>query len=160
MTNCNLFHDLLDLPDEITNTWQTVNVSGIGSFKIPTEWYAEQQGEVIFITDKPRESEDYTLYLIGVVQIIGEEADYTHPHEIFESAERGELVRSAVYSNSSQLRIFKYKFNGVTEEKLVIYMPNVMGDGYNFLNFLVWNQAIVDEFLASDIAKTYRYEEH
>ena len=83
-TGCELISNLLDLPDDSTKFWQTVSVDGIGSFKVPVEWSIERQNEVLYITDTPQDNEDYEIYLVGVLRNDKVEAQYTHPHELFD----------------------------------------------------------------------------
>jgi hypothetical protein len=47
--------------------WQLVTVEDIGSFYVPGHWVITQQDDVIYMTDKPIDEEDYTIYFVGVV---------------------------------------------------------------------------------------------
>jgi hypothetical protein len=145
---------LVDSPSLFTMRWQTVYVNEIGSFRIPQEWSIEYHNEVIFITDKPRRYMDYTLILIGVTQVYGAASNYTQPHELLDGVYQDKLIRSAIFSNSSSLQLHNYIINENEKERFVINMPRI-SNGFNALNLLVWNKEIVNEQLASEIARTF-----
>jgi hypothetical protein len=146
---------LAGAPSLFTMRWQTVYVNGVGSFRVPTEWYVEQQNEVIYITDKPREYEDYTLFIVGVVQIRGVASTYRYPHELFENIEKGNIVRGINFANTSGIRVFEYIVDENTIEMRVIYMIHIRENIRNMLNLLIWDEGTVDERLATEIARTF-----
>jgi len=47
--------------------WQLVTVEDVGSFYVPGNWVITQQGDVIYMTDKPIDEEGYITYFAGVV---------------------------------------------------------------------------------------------
>ena len=64
LSSCTFVDNFIDLPDKITESWQTINISGVGSFRVPLEWNVEQQDGVLYITDKPLEDSDYIIYIV------------------------------------------------------------------------------------------------
>ena len=47
--------------------WQLVTVEDIGSIYVPGHWVITRQDDVIYMTDKPIDEENYTIYFVGVV---------------------------------------------------------------------------------------------
>jgi len=154
-----ILYSLLSPPSLFTLRWQTVYVDGVGSFRIPTEWYAEQEGEILYITDKPRGYEDYNLLVIGVIfRLRGAESTYTFPYELFESVERGDAIMGRVQggtlSNSASVLLREYIINGEHVPRFEFEMFHSNG----IARFLVWDRDVVDDETAYEIAKTFRLE--
>jgi hypothetical protein len=158
LTNCNIISNLADLPDKSTESWQTVFVNGVGSFRVPTEWVVEQEDGIVYITDKPRDNEEYKVYIIGVVEADEIVSKYSQPHELFDDVEKVDSIPYGGYSNSTRLNLVKYTVNGNKEEHLLIHCPKIKTFTIASLELLVWDMDIVDEKLAREIAKTFTME--
>ena len=164
LASCNFIRNLADLPDKSTESWQTVFVSGVGSFRVPIEWNVEQEDGVMYSTNNPRDDEEHTIYLIGT--ICTDERKYTQPHELLDGVEKGKAIFSnitGVYSNSAYISLFEYAVNGIKKEcYLIKYSRTLWYDkkivGHNLLELLVWDQDAVDEKTISEIAKTFTME--
>jgi hypothetical protein len=159
LSSCGFRH-LLDLPDPITETWQIVYVNDVGSFRIPIEWYAEQEDKILYITDKPRKHEGYSIILIGVTHPDG--TVFKGINELFDNVEIGNRLWDIVFANSSSLRVFECGIDKENENHLVIEMPRIEGGFDSGLHhrfyLLALNQDAIDEHLASEIAKTFKME--
>ena len=153
LPGCGFVSNFLDWPDKITESWQTITISGVGSFRVPTEWSVEQQDDILYITDKPLRDGGYTIYLVGTMQ--GAEVA---PHEVFEGVEKGSILLSPGFDNGSRLYSVEYLVNGETEELHLITFLNIgyVGNEGNTFELLVWNRDVVDDYLAEQIAKTFK----
>jgi hypothetical protein len=148
-----------------TDSWQTVAVDRVGSFRVPEEWTVEQEGKIIFITDRPRQYGDYVIYIVGYVwewewMEEGHEVEYPifNPPELFDGIERDRILYNYNFSNSTSVSIYNFVVNGIEERCILIDMPNGRGNEFSLLELLVLNQAVVNEEIAIDIAKTFRRE--
>jgi len=150
----NTFRILTGAPSRFTRVWQTVCVEGVGSFRVPTEWSVTQQSDVIYITDRPKEYGDYTIYIVGLASV-GRMTRPLHEHEHFEVLESSTLVRGINYANTSALQWFEHTKEGFTESLLVIRMMKISGVQASTIHLLVLNPEIVDTSTASQIARTF-----
>jgi len=137
-------------PDRVTESWQTVTIGGLGTFRVPTEWNVEEENGVLFITDRPRAAGDYAIYIVGTVVGIG-----IQPHEVIEGVRRGNQLRSAGFSNGGGVSVFEYRVNGVTQEHSVISFNNFNGGERRDYRMFVWNREVVDQWHVEQIARTY-----
>jgi hypothetical protein len=64
------------------SSWQTVTVQSVGSFQVPGDWVITQYDNIVFLTDKPIDEEDFTIYFAGVVYMHGEDV---YPQNVFTS---------------------------------------------------------------------------
>ena len=167
LAGCSFIRSLADLPDKSTESWQTVSISGVGSFRVPTEWFVEQQDEILYITDKPRDNEGYKIYLVGIAWLNVTESEHIHPHELLNGVEKGAPVPGRVgeekridgiYSNCASVSLIEYTVNGEKEEHYLIDCPKIKGTTVAKLQLLVWDRTVVDEKLTSEIAKTFSME--
>jgi hypothetical protein len=146
---------LLDLPSVRTITWQTVNISGVGTFKVPAKWIVEQEDGVIYITDVLRQSGEHSIYLAGIVIEDVIEAKYAYPHELFDRVEVGNCLSAIGFSNNSSLQLFEYHVNNQTIERFVIRLnSNRLYPERKSVFLLVWDNS-VDENIIFDIAKSF-----
>jgi|GEM_PF-2297507 len=159
LSNCTFIDYLEGVPDKIADSWQTVSISGVGTFRVPTEWSVEQQDGNLYITDNPLEDGDYMIYLVGAVSRVESgakvETKYAQPHELFEGVERGDILLSPGWSNGARLYLIEYLVNGIKEEHHLITLVNLSGVKSNDLELLVWNRDAVDEYRAEQIARTF-----
>jgi hypothetical protein len=63
--------------------WQTVRVEDVCAFQVPGDWVVTQYDNVIWLTDKPIDEEDFIIYFAGVVYMHGEDV---YPQNVFTSA--------------------------------------------------------------------------
>jgi len=143
---------LTDMPDRITKSWQTLTIIGVGTFMIPADWYAEQQDDYLFITDKPLSEDDYTVLIAGA--FMGKS-----PYIVFEGVTRDDMLFSQIFSNGAMLFLHEYNVNETKEEFSTISLTNISGGNYTFFDLFVWNRDIADEWLVEQIAKTYRTDQ-
>ena len=160
LSSCGVGSDILSLPDKHTMAWRTVEVEGVGSFRVPTEWCIEQEGNALYITDKPRESEDYTIHLVGTIQtyIYGAESVNIEPHELLVGVEKGDILLSPVYSNSVRLYSIEYIIQDTKEELYLISLSTYNGNDFMRFELLAWNREVVTDEIAINIAKTFEME--
>ena len=138
-------------PDRVTEEWQTLNITGIGSFRVPSEWNVEEDEDgVLYLTDMPRADGDYTIHMVGASSGIGFQL-----HELFDGVERGELLRSWSRSWLADLdgivSLWEYTVNGVIQEHYSITLDN--SPRYNYRLF-GWDREAVNEWIADQIART------
>lgn len=151
LSGCSYLRYILEIPDGITKSWQTVTISGIGSFKIPSEWHIEQQDEIIYFTDKPLSNENYTIYLVGTARGIGIE-----PHEIFDEVEKGETFLSPFLNNGVSLLSINYIVDGIKETYQLILFYNMIGIEDNCFELFVWNRNVANEYITEQMALTFK----
>jgi len=145
--------NLLQLPNRRTKSWQTIAILGIGTFRIPEEWYAEQRDGFLLITDRPLNEGDYTVYIVGTFVNTPQPVSHT----IFEGVERqGSMLRSQGFSNHGGLRWYGYAVDGITEVFYSISLTNGFGGNVAWFDLFVWNREAVSERCAAQIAKTFR----
>jgi len=147
-----LYAFLTDMPSRITKSWQTITIIGIGTFRIPTDWHAEQQDGFLFITDKPLSEGSYTIYIVGALREVG----FSTAHKIFEGVEQRNRLFFQILSNGASLHLYEYTVNETKEEFRMITLSNIASASISQFDLLVWNRDIVDEWLYEQIAKTFR----
>ena len=140
-----LFSNNKNMPSEETKSWQTVVMKGVGTIRVPKEWNVERQDDVLYITDKPLEYQDHTVYLAGI-------------NKLHEGVEKKERLRSDSYSNGALLKLIEYHVNGKKEEHYLITFFNDYGSTMTIFDLFVWDRDSVDEKIASEIAKTFKSE--
>ena len=130
--------------------WQIVSISGVGSFRLPSDWIVTQRENVVYITDRPLEEEVYKIYLIGGRRGGGE---YIRYNDFFDNIDIKyiETVRGTGYSNSAQYSITKFNINGNIEEKYDLYFHN----SDKTIDLLAWD-SLIDEKTIIKIAQSYR----
>jgi hypothetical protein len=160
LIGCAFIDYLTQAPDKITETWQTVIISGIGTFRVPEEWNIEQQDGILYITDKPLDDNDYSIYLVGVVTTVDAgirmETKHSRPHEIFEGVEKVGVRSSPFWSRKGAgLSLNEYTINGITEERYLIDLHNFGSGVRNDFEMLAWNQDFVGGYIAEQIVRTF-----
>ena len=138
-------------PDKITEQWQTLTITGIGSFRVPAEWYVEEDDYgILFLTNKPRSDRDYTIHMVGA------RSGISFPlYELFDGVKSGELLRSWssswLFDLDGIVSLQEYTVNGVRQEHYSILLSNSQRYSYTLFG---WNREIVNEWLADQIART------
>jgi hypothetical protein len=141
---------IFQIPHRVTQSWQTITLTGLGSIRVPAEWNVEERDGVLFITDRPMTYVDYSIFLIGTVRGEGIE-----PRGIFAEAERGATLLSRGFNNGTDLLLVEYTVNGITREHhQITFNHNLQHALFSYL-LLVWDSEIVDEWHAVQIAKTF-----
>ena len=120
--------------------WQLVTVEDIGSFYVPGHWVITRQNDVIYMTDKPIDEEDYTIYFIGVVynKFLTKDRDdilhsilgkYMHLDSYYYLAEPAS--GPAIWSRD------RFKIDGVVTELFVIELEDT-----RCLYMVAWDNAV------------------
>ena len=148
------FNELLDMPDRITKTWQTVTVEKVGSFKVPAEWCVERQGNVIYITDKPRDEADSRLYIVGMVSPASYRALLKELCEIVEGDVKYS-IGNRMYANSVDVSLREYRINGYPGKHYLITCPD--SELRSWVRLMVWDMETVTPYIVSQIAKTFTW---
>lgn len=141
--------------ERITASWQTVAISGLGTFRVPAEWNVEEEDGILFITDQPRADGAYEIYILG--RFLGM---VYQAHEVFEGVEVGDQLHSTMFRNGGGVRVFGDRVHGIKQEHRVISF-NAFGGGARrdyWMNVL--NCEVVDEWHTEQIARTYRANRH
>ena len=126
--------------------WQTVSVPGVGKFKIPCEWIVTQTEDVVYITDKPIDAEEYKIYLVGT--LTGGKL-FVAPYALFDNVQEIDEISCTGLSNGARYGQYEYLVNNKKETK---YFLDV---GYEkTLYFIAWDN-LLDEKTLSKIAKSY-----
>jgi len=142
-----LVRNLTDAPSRQTRHWQTVYIDNFGNFRIPAEWYVEWQDGVVYITDRPRESQNYTLYLVG---------SESPPHMLFEGMIQGDFIRGGIFSNSAHWNLFEYDVNGTKEEyHSITFWAWSSGANPDRFELLALDGDVVNQSIVIDIARTF-----
>jgi len=121
--------------------WQSISISGIGTFKVPEKWIITQMENVIYITDRPIDNEEYKIILFGVIRTESDRKnDYDFfNYKLFESVVHIETIDyGVVYSNNARYWVEKYKINGHSEKKYILLFFNSNRD----INLIVWDNQI------------------
>ena len=142
-------------PHRITETWQTITISYIGTFRVPAEWNVEEHDEFLYITDKPMADGDYTIYIIGTNSRI-----QIPSHASFEGMERVETRASSVFSNGATLRLSEYTVDSAIQNHHAISFTNSSTGALLFYGLFVWDYEVVDEWYAEQIARTFSPTSH
>jgi hypothetical protein len=130
--------------------WQTISISGVGTFKVPQKWTVTQRGDFIYITNKPIDEEGYIIYLAGSTRNDMRRYYDFSDYEFGKNIIHIENVRSPIFSNSARYYIDKYKINGNIEEK---YVLEFWGSSQK-IRFLVWDNLINEDTIIK-IGKSY-----
>ena len=103
--------------------WQEIELSGVGTCKIPQEWVYHEDEGIVYITDKNMdESSEYQVYLMGAIyenrqgvsfsqllsQLQGKEIEFLEP------------ISSEVFSNSATVGNAKYLVDGQSCEMIFL----------------------------------------
>ena len=137
-------------PHRITETWQTITISYIGTFRVPTEWNVEEHDEFLYITDNPMADGDYTIYIIGTNNRIR-----IPSHALFEDMERVETRASSVFSNGAALSLSEYIVDGAIQNHHVISFTNSSTGALLSYGLFAWDYEVVNEWYAEQIARTF-----
>ena len=136
-------HFFMSAPDRITETWQTVTISELGTFRVPTEWNVEEHDEILYITDRPMAYGDYVIYIVG--------SRGTQAYDIFEGVERGNVLSSHSFLNAASLFLNEYTVNGVIQE----HHSMSLWSAYSSYRLFVWDREVVDRWHVEQIAKSF-----
>ena len=151
LTLWGLLHLVSDAPDRITESWQAVTISGLGTFRVPAEWNVEQYDGILYITDRPREYGDYTIYIVGATRESG-----IQPYEVFDDVKRNNFLHSlGGFNNGASISLVEYTVNGMKQEHHFISFNNMRMNASVFYSLFVWNREGVDEWTAVQIARTF-----
>jgi hypothetical protein len=126
--------------------WQSVSISGFGTFKVPKKWILTQIENVIYFTDEFLDNEGYKIILFGVIRKGNDIKDYYDffDYKIFENVEHIETIDyGVVYSNSARYWVEKYKINGNFEKKYVLeFLQFAQDNTIIVVNLIVWDNSI------------------
>ena len=126
--------------------WQDVILTDIGTFKVPKEWIVTNSDDMIYITDKPIEEENYKIYLVGVPT--STRSKKIKEYDIFKDVEFIDFAsHGVVYSNGGRYWVEKLSINGVIQEKYVIIIGGRYSEEgiYNDINLFSWDDLIDKE---------------
>lgn len=132
------------------DAWKEVNITEVGSLKIPKEWIYTENNNIIYFTDKEiGESTEYSIYLIGIICDQGQvEALYQH---IDENMKYEKLISSETLSNSAIVGKNEYLINDKICQKLFldIYSSNKQ-------LYIIGLDDSIDYEVAKKIATSYK----
>ena len=142
--------------------WKGVTLLGVGTFKVPQDWIVTQQDDVVYLTDKPLDSEDYKTYLVGEIGEIwsmssnGTRDRFDDTYELFGNVQvkSGETISSVTLSNSAAYgqREFVVDGNGVTKYFIMLWSEKVSPT-----YLIVWDN-LLDENTILKIAASFGME--
>ncbi|MDR2182824.1 MAG: hypothetical protein LBE55_01485 [Clostridiales bacterium] len=137
-------------PGRITRNWQTVYVEGgtVGRLSVPAEWYVEWDDDVVYMTDRPREEGDYTLYAVGTIH--SWEGGNRQPHELLNGVEKGDLLSLRTYSAGGRISLYEFEIGEEIMERYSILVWNLRDPRFTLL---IWDDGI-DNHIADQIART------
>ena len=152
LTGCTFFNQTFDLPERVTNEWQTIAITGLGTFRVPMEWNVEEHDDILYITDKPMLYGNYTIYMVGASL---NRVDFPL-HELFEGVERGDILRSiASGTRPAYIYFVEYSVNGTNQVHYEIRFTHSQRDGSVYYILFIWNRDVVDEWHIKQIARTF-----
>lgn len=79
--------------------WKTIEVDGVGSFKVPKEWIYTVENGLVYLTDKPIDEEDYSIYFIEPIVYLDREKNTIISHKLFGKAKYMDSLEGKVLSN-------------------------------------------------------------
>ena len=130
--------------------WQEIDVPEVGTFKIPPDWAYHRDGNRIYLTDKNvKAPTEENTYIVGSVRVTNDDEVAC---KIFDSnTGYGDVVSSAIFSNSARIWKVKYIIHGklCTKVCLDMWAPSDAE-----IDMLVWDDS-VDYKLVKKIAKSY-----
>jgi len=162
---CYIFiHNMLSLPNPfIIFGWKNISITEIGNFKIPGNWIFTLNDNVIFLTDKNINEEDYKIYLIGIIikydsynyqevkdEINGKWLYFHSGNEFFKEIQYIETVSNEIFSNSTYFGIKRYSIESNQIEKYFIDLSINNGS----IELISWDNIVSKEILIN-IAKTF-----
>ena len=136
------------IPHRITQSWQTVNISEFGTFRVPAEWNVEEHDGILYITDRQMSDGNYTIYIVGRRGI--------RPYEIFEGVERGRVISSRWFFSAATLLLNEYAVNGEIQEHRLLEIQSIQsGTPFFYYSLFMWDSEVVDRWHAEQIARTF-----
>ena len=132
--------------------WQLVSFGNVGTLRVPEEWVVTIDDNVVFMTDKPLEDEDYLIYLVGGFATKGEEL-YLPNHDLFNDLELV-AISFSMTSFSSRYGNIEYRLNGKSFTKLGADFGGLRKDQ---MSLIAWDD-LVDEDTLFKIANSFRSE--
>ena len=148
-----LFALVSQAPHRITESWQTVTINSLGTFRVPAEWNVEEHERFLYITDRPMIYGDYTIYILGAGGGIG-----VHSHTLFDEMERDERRTIFGLNNSAVVSVVEYRVNGAIQNHRTISFNNLRGAGNRdsvSYTLFVWDMETVNEWYIEQIARTF-----
>ena len=127
--------------------WQTVGIHQNATIKVPKEWVITREDNVLYMTDKPMDDEDYKIFLIGT---IWGGNDYYLPSDFLKieyiNPEFGEVNSLGVMYGMEN-----YNINGDIVGK---YFINFNEQDHGGTEFLAWDD-LLDYSMIKKIAESY-----
>jgi hypothetical protein len=131
--------------------WTNLTIPRIGTFQMPVECIVTQEDNTVYITDKPINEADCTIYMAGIIYESGRN-DYLRPYNLFDDVTLidQEIKGGKLYSNSASYDINEYIISGNIETKYIIQLRNF----FESIEFIVWDNSF-DEKTVQKICNTY-----
>ena len=132
--------------------WQTVQIEGVGNFKVPQEWSVKQDDGVIYITEMSSENGTDKIQLLGTTWKIGTKNDNFPPYKLLEDTELVSSGRGVNYSNSAGYQIKEFSISGDIRQLYTIHLR-----GRNeYADFIVLNDSL-DEKMIRKITQSFEF---
>lgn len=124
-----------------------VEISGVGTLKVPNDWIVTHKENILYITDQPINEEGYRIYLLGDE---GDNGKNISPYELFEGVEYVGNVKGVNYSNSAAYFLQEYNISGNISRKYIIHLYS----SKKTVNLIAWDD-LIDETTIIKIAQSY-----
>ena len=127
--------------------WQSVSVSGVGTFKVPQEWVVTHKENILYVTDRSVDEADYKVYLIGYE---GDGSKTISPHELFADVKYVRNAGGTNYSNSAAYFLQEYDIGGDIAKKYIVHLYS----SNKTINLIAWDE-LIDEPTIIKITQSY-----
>jgi len=117
------------VPQGYYNGMKEVNVAERLTFRVPEDWIVVQEDNIIHITDKPMEEDDYKYYLVGIITYEwGNDTELFK--ELFEEIVSVKYVQSYRHGRlDKRSYVSEFNSNGnLTEKHLIEFIFNESGE--------------------------------
>lgn len=139
--------------------WQTIEVDGVGSFKVPGDWILTEEDGLIYFFDQALGEDGYSIYLLEPRRFRDDLSRTMIISEYYGEAEITNIKSSVILSNSAYYGIYQCKIGGDKGGKAYFEIPYVeFGGGDRYMTLVAWD-GLVDVDMIRQIAKSYLVED-
>lgn len=139
--------------------WKEVEIEDCGTIKIPKEWVMTEYDGRLYLSDKPLDEEDCTVYFVqshsyptSASIAAGSDEGAVDTNLFSREVQMLKSERSSVISNGAIYGEELYSVDGVEEKKLYLELSNLH---YHTRVYLItWDESI-DEDMLIKIAKSF-----
>jgi len=136
--------------------WQTVTVHSVGTFQVPGEWIVTQYNNVLWLTDKPIDEEEYVIYFVGVI-LFNQDSPYANNYDFDSIMGEYEYARNANNDGARYSGGRSWFHVTLLVDDVLIPTNGIMLSGVDArLHMIAWDNA-VDRNTVIRITKSFEY---